>query len=176
MRKLLLASLSLLSSFSLFAGQSVALGWNANPEPDLEGYKIYWGTASRSYDGMFVVLAPLTQGTVTDLEPGTTYYFALTAFIGDFESDFSDEVSYTVPRGLPPVPNETALVLSGRGLYWTPSTTFIDYLESTTDFITWREYPRNRLVAIRPGVYWLPFDAFPATDRRRFFRIRRDNP
>jgi len=73
----------------------VTLQWDPNTETDLAGYKVYYGTASRSYS------APITIGlqssyTVSDLGSGT-YYFAVTAFNRDgLESAFSNEVSTTV--------------------------------------------------------------------------------
>jgi hypothetical protein len=77
-----------------YAGD-VTLQWDPNPETDLAGYKIYYGTASRSYS------APVTIGlqssyTLSGLASGT-YYFAVTAFNRDgLESAFSNEVSTTV--------------------------------------------------------------------------------
>jgi len=73
----------------------VTLQWDPNIETDLAGYKVYYGTGSRSYS------APISLGlqatyTVTGLAPGT-YYFAVTAFNRDgLESAFSNEVSTTV--------------------------------------------------------------------------------
>lgn len=79
------------------ADASVTLAWDASPSPEVTGYRIYYGVGSRSYTNVVTVGNVLTA-TVTGLKPGVTYYFAATAFEGSgLESDFSNEVSYTVP-------------------------------------------------------------------------------
>jgi len=82
------------SGQQLCAGD-VTLQWDPNTETDLAGYKVYYGTGSRSYS------APINIGlqstyTITGLAAGT-YYFAVTALNRDgLESAFSNEVSTTV--------------------------------------------------------------------------------
>ena len=71
----------------------VTLAWDPNTEPDLAGYWVYYGTSSGIYP-LSIDVDNLTTYTVSDLEEGQTYYFAVTAY--DFsgnESDFSNEVS-----------------------------------------------------------------------------------
>ena len=75
-------------------GQSVTLGWDPNNDPDVAGYKIYYGTASQTYTNV-VVVGNTNNGTITGLVAGTTYYFAATEYnLTGAESAFSDEVSY----------------------------------------------------------------------------------
>ena len=69
-------SLSVLSRGS-YAGD-VTLGWNANTESELAGYKLYYGTASRQYTTSIDVGKVITY-TLSGLPTGT-YYFALTAY------------------------------------------------------------------------------------------------
>ena len=88
------ASLLLLALFPAhLAASAMTLAWDPNGEPDLAGYKIYYGTQSRDYD--FVIdVGNVTYYTVRYLAPETLHYFALTAYdISRNESDFSDEVS-----------------------------------------------------------------------------------
>ncbi len=74
----------------------VKLKWNANPEPDLEGYKIYYGNSSRVYN-VSKLVGKVTNCTVTGLTKGQTYYFAVTAVnISGSESEYSNEVSTTI--------------------------------------------------------------------------------
>ena len=71
----------------------VSLAWDANTEPNLAGYKIYYGTASHDYDWVLDV-GKVTTSTVTGLTDGLTYYFAATAYnTANLESAPSGEVS-----------------------------------------------------------------------------------
>lgn len=75
----------------------ITLAWDANAEPDLSGYKVYSGTASRSYSGS-VDVGNWTSCVMGGLEPGKTYYFAAKAYNATgSESDYSMEVAYNVP-------------------------------------------------------------------------------
>jgi len=63
---------------------------------DLAGYKLYYGTSPGTYDSV-IDAAKVTTYTVSDLTPAT-YYFAVTAYDeGGNESNYSNEVSKTVP-------------------------------------------------------------------------------
>jgi hypothetical protein len=76
------------------AGQ-VTLAWDMNSEPNVTGYKIYYGTASRNYD-WFIDVGNVTSITITDLPDGSRYYFAATAYDNSnppIESTHSDEVN-----------------------------------------------------------------------------------
>ena len=73
----------------------VTLAWDMNNEPNVAGYKIYYGKASRNYD-WFIDVGNVTQVTITDLPNGSTYYFAATAYDNSnppIESTYSDEVN-----------------------------------------------------------------------------------
>jgi hypothetical protein len=73
----------------------VTLQWDSNPEADVVGYKVYYGTSSRTYSSP-IPLGLQTTYTVSGLAAGT-YYFAVTAFnSGGLESAFSNEVTTTV--------------------------------------------------------------------------------
>jgi len=74
---------------------TVSLAWDANSEPDLSGYKVYWGSASGTY-GTPVTLGKVTTFTTPKLANGT-WFFAVTAHnTGGLESGFSNEVSCVV--------------------------------------------------------------------------------
>jgi hypothetical protein len=75
------------------AASELTLAWDPNTEDDLAGYKVYYGIQSGNYDSIIDV-GNVTQYTVTDLEPETRYYFAVTAYDTSLnESGFSEEVS-----------------------------------------------------------------------------------
>jgi len=99
LRKLTLTSLILFLSLLFYSIDSAAqqLAWNPNTESDLAGYRVYYGTASRTY-GTPVNVGNVTSCPLTGLSPGVTYYLAVTAYdTQNNESGFSNEVSYTPP-------------------------------------------------------------------------------
>jgi hypothetical protein len=91
MRLLLLLLLTVLPTF----GGNISLGWFANPEPYVSGYKVYCGTAPRTYSYTNSLSGINTTNiTFFSLTNGVKYYFAVKAIADNgLESDFSDEVS-----------------------------------------------------------------------------------
>lgn len=90
--------LIVLSYGNLHSG-SVTLEWNPNSEPDLAGYKLFYGKSSRDYSDI-IDTGNTTVYTLTQLENGMTYFFALKAYDRSRnESGFSEEISYTVEEG-----------------------------------------------------------------------------
>lgn len=78
------------------APKQVTLQWSPNTEPDLEGYRVYCGTTSKTYT-INVSVNKLLTATVPNLASGT-YYCAVTAYdTANNESGFSNEVSKTIP-------------------------------------------------------------------------------
>ena len=72
----------------------IRLAWAPNNEPDLAGYKVYYGTTSGTY-GPPINVGNVTTCPLTGLDPRYTYYFAVTAYdISNRESNFSDEVRW----------------------------------------------------------------------------------
>lgn len=75
---------------------NATISWNANTEPDLAGYRVYYGTASGVYNPAIDV-GNTTSYTFSGLLPNTTYYFAITAYdTSGNESAFSTEISMIV--------------------------------------------------------------------------------
>ena len=85
---------------------TVTVSWYGNEEPDVAGYRVYWGTSSRgsatnsaqfSYDNHKVVMEASKDPSSTfgGLKLNTTYYLAVTAFdLSDNESSYSQEISF----------------------------------------------------------------------------------
>lgn len=72
----------------------MTLAWDPNAEPDLGGYIIYYGPASRVYTNA-VNVGNVTNYTVRGLVTNAFYFFAATAYsTNGLESDFSDEVCF----------------------------------------------------------------------------------
>lgn len=95
--------LSILYLLVLFAAPtltlagSVKLTWQANSEPDLHSYNVYFGTQSRNYGPPIPVDQNPTH-TVSGLTEGNTYYFAVTAVdTSGNESGYSEEISESIP-------------------------------------------------------------------------------
>ena len=77
MNKILIALIALFA----FASTSFArwgLEWNANPEPDIAGYRVYKGTAVDEYT-LHQDVGNVTEIDLTDLPVGQ-YYFVVTAY------------------------------------------------------------------------------------------------
>ena len=99
-----LRCLVLLLATALFSSAAIpvyekSLAWDANDEPDLEGYKLYSrvGNPCPPYnyidtypeDELANPLWPMVK--VTDLEDNTIYYFVVTAYDKEgYESDYSN--------------------------------------------------------------------------------------
>ena len=91
----------------------VTLAWDANPESDIAGYKVYSGTNSRVYSTV-VDVGNRTTVTLSNLSSGRTYFLALTAYdTTALESDFSQEITYDAPVEAP----DLALTYVGGGSY-----------------------------------------------------------
>jgi hypothetical protein len=85
---------------------TVTLSWDQNPESDIAGYKLHYGTVSGNYQ-YDVDVGNYTSCTISGLAEGTTYYFAATAYnSGNVESGLSEELAYTIPT-LPSPPSST---------------------------------------------------------------------
>ena len=95
---LLILTTACASSGSTPASGTATLSWDASAGPDLAGYKIYQATAPGAFGApLATVTIDLTTYTVTSLESGSTYFFAVTAYNSDgSESSFSNEVSKSI--------------------------------------------------------------------------------
>lgn len=76
---------------------TITVGWSANNEPDLGGYKVYYGTTAGSYvqakgSGLNAGLA--TEYAITGLQAGSTYYVSVTSYDkSGNESSYSTQVA-----------------------------------------------------------------------------------
>lgn len=99
---------------------TVTLGWQSNPELDLAGYRLYYGTSSAVYTQQ-IDTGLVTVATISNLSIGATYFFAVKAYTSvGLESNFSPEISYTVPSQTPtpsPTASPNQLTISGNITY-----------------------------------------------------------
>jgi hypothetical protein len=106
MQLMLVAALSLLltsppAMMTLSSdGVSVTLAWDANTD-QIDGYRVYWGTAPRSYQNHYDVGNATTFAVPRTFGPGQ-YFFAASAYLGATESGYSNEVSMAVLPSPPP--------------------------------------------------------------------------
>ncbi len=93
--------------------RAVTLEWDRNAEPNVAGYRLLYGHVPGEYDQQLDA-GNSTTATVTDLQPGWTYWFVVVAYNSlGMESDPSNVVTYDVP---PPPP--TAAVLLDFTAVW----------------------------------------------------------
>ena len=104
--------LSTALTINTFAWAGTAtVSWDPNAEPDLAGYKAYYGTSSRNYS-QSIDMGNVINYTVSGLAEGQTYYFTVTAYNSSgLESDYSNEVSKIVP--VSPPSDTTPPIISG---------------------------------------------------------------
>ena len=100
-KSVLAAILSLAVATPGFAA-SVQLQWDPNTETDLAGYKVYYAADTFSLTSSVPVdVLNQTAPTISGLDPGTSYSFAVTAYnIAGEESSFSNIV--TIVEQSPP--------------------------------------------------------------------------
>ena len=93
-------ALFLILASAIAYSATMTLAWDANQDADVAGYKVYYGPESGDY--IYAVdIGNQTSCTISGLDSGKIYYFAVTAYdIENNESAFSEEIQYQVP---PPV-------------------------------------------------------------------------
>jgi large repetitive protein len=110
-------------------GESVTLAWDPNQEPDIAAYIVYWGTGSRNYPWNHDVGTQTTY-PVLGLQAGQKYFFAVKAKNGAGQfSDYSAEISYTVPS----TPNQPPIVTAAATLTSGPAPLTVSFTGSATD-------------------------------------------
>jgi endonuclease/exonuclease/phosphatase family metal-dependent hydrolase len=107
---------------------TVTLAWDPNPETDIAGYVLYYGTQPGAYTTS-VDVGNVASKQFTSLVSGTRYYFAVKAYntSGVF-SVLSQEISAVVaaatdtqPPSTPTITTNTATSTTQIGLTWTTS-------------------------------------------------------
>ncbi len=78
-----------------YATSDPRLEWDASPDPNIAGYRVYNGESSRDYTHV-VDVGLATSVPLTNLSAGVTHYLAVTAYdTNHVESPWSDEVWFT---------------------------------------------------------------------------------
>jgi len=167
-----LGMLLALADASLAGGQSsVTLAWDPSPNPVVVGYKLYQGVASRTYT-ITNDVGNATRATTGLLLPGSTYYFAVTAYdTNHLESPFSGEISYAVPGVLTNVAHMQLALNSSRQavLAGTAPVSNSYIVLATKDFKTWTT---NGTITVGAGGGFQFIDPAPTSHGMSFYRLR----
>lgn len=145
------------SALTARAALTANLSWNPNPESDIAGYYLYYGTASGQYTQR-IDLGNTTTTSLPSLTAGTTYYFTVSAYdIDRVEGQAAPEVAFTPTA---PAPTATGTIntlqlspdgnvqltvtfsssstnLSGGGGSGSTSTTSSVDVEYSNDLLSW---------------------------------------
>jgi hypothetical protein len=162
---------------------TVNLAWNAVPEPGIQGYRVYAGTATGVYSQTFEVGTSLSV-PVPSREFGQTYYFSVKA-IGStgLESPYAQELVVTIAP--PPLPLGGGLTVNGSGqraLNWTfpkaslgSSPEFI--IEQSTNLVNWTVAATVQPSASTGGTTQIANFSWPVaiSGTRRFYRLTAKN-
>ena len=94
---------------------TVTLAWTPNPEPDLAGYVVHYGTSSGQYSSS-VDVGPQTLFQFVEPDPQVRYFLAVRAYNSSgAQSEFSQEVS-TTPAGTLTLTSITASVTAPQSV------------------------------------------------------------
>jgi hypothetical protein len=137
----------LVMAWAVAAGaERLTLAWDASPCACAAGYRLYYGTNTRSYQFVTNSGLMLTQSVV--LPHGGRWFFAATVVsTNGLESDFSNEVAWES--------KPTAPVMAGK-----PWVRLAPVFGRSTNLVTWG--------SVTGEASW-----FPATNRAEFFRADR---
>ena len=101
-RRCLFTVVLLCSVIATQAQSLVTLAWDRNSETNIAGYRLYCGTVPSVYTNVINV-GNVTTASVSNLAPGVTYRFAVTAFnTQGGESDYSSEIAFTTTNIVTP--------------------------------------------------------------------------
>ena len=75
---------------------AIALSWNPSTTPTVSGYRVYYGTSQDNLNQTIDVPSVSTV-TISDLTPGTTYYFAVLAYTNNEETDPTEVQFSAIP-------------------------------------------------------------------------------
>jgi hypothetical protein len=146
----------LMLSVSRLDASTLSAQWSPNPESNIEGYLLSYGTQSHNYTTTFDV------GNVTSysfsVTAGQTYYFALQAYdVIGLVSPYSAEVVFTVAAGAPAIVNlspatgspGTSVTISGSNFGATQGANTVTFNAITATPTSWSS---TTIVAPVPAV------------------------
>jgi hypothetical protein len=137
--------------------QHVTLAWDPSPDSTVIGYRLYYGATSSQYTNALEA-GKATTITVSGLEDGVTYFYAVTAYDAfGIESDFSNEVRSRPNQApvLQPVPNQVARI--DRPLVVTNAALDPEGAKQTLRFSLGPDAPTGAVIDPVTGIFrWQP--------------------
>ncbi len=144
-----------------FAAQ-IRMTWDPNPEPNVAGYKIFYGTASKTYEKSIDV-GKKTDYTITGLSAGKRYYLALKTYdAANHESELSNEIIAVAteaatdrtplpatPKLVSQMPKEVETQKAPKGEIAADSDQYVIGAEDVLYIHVWREEPLSRSIPVR---------------------------
>ncbi|MCW1885939.1 fibronectin type III domain-containing protein [Luteolibacter flavescens] len=181
---LFLGATPMAASAAITPSSSVSLEWSPNPEPDVVGYKVHFGTDSGSYSAVIDVKGA-TRVELPPVSLGTPYFLAVSAYnaAGD-EGPLSAELTVKAEVPLPVADTSVSVGSPGQAeLQWRyPRADNAPAAEKFTiytseDLRTWSA--TGDVLASEPArmdADWLYFEFPHAVDRpRMFFKVGSSN-
>ena len=170
-------------SAAVIPSNGASLEWNANPESDVVGYKVYLGTESNSYTSVIDV-AGTTKMQLPQVSLGTTFYLAVSAYNAKGEeSPRSAELKVIADVPAPAADTSMSFSAPGQGqLQWRYPKANVATADKFTvyaseDLKTWRS--AGTVAAAAPSnsdANWLYFKfPYAAEQKRMFFRVGSSN-
>ncbi|MBN1423041.1 T9SS type A sorting domain-containing protein, partial [Candidatus Fermentibacteria bacterium] len=105
-------------------GSALSVRWSANPEPDLTGYRLWWGTASQAHtDSAWVPGAETTSYLLSGLIADTPHYLVVRAQDTDGHTSFRATEVVATPHLIPQAPSGVAAtpIPGGIRVDWFPN-------------------------------------------------------
>lgn len=163
---------------------AVSLEWSANPEAEVAGYKVHFGTSSGDYTTVYDA-GPVTRIELPPMLLGNRYYVALSAYDSEArESSLSAELVVLAAPPAPPASTSFAAGSAGQGVLQWKHPKSADQadghftIQTSPDLVTWT--PAGTITteeSVRADEQWLYFSVPFATDQpRMFFRVGAVNP
>jgi polysaccharide export outer membrane protein len=153
---------AVLLTINISLAAEIRFAWDASNDPNVVGYKVYYGTSSGVY-GSPIDVGKKTSYTITGLTAGQKYYLALKAYdASNKESPFSNEVvGVASDPNLNPTPvvlspptvskaaKEAAAPKAPKGEVAADSDSYIIGAEDVLYIHVWREEPLSRSIPVR---------------------------
>ena len=153
---------------------SVTLAWDANQEPDLAGYRLYYATYGAQSAYVEVPVSSQPKVTLDSLTAASTYTFYVTAYnTAGLESDPSETITYTTPDlGSPRLAGLEKVAGVGFTLTASGTSGSVYLLQATSDLKTSPWTTIDSAIASPEGTIILidPVADIP----RRFYRLLKE--